>query len=362
MQDRLRQLEAAQVAGATEAFLGRRDAVLDSLVNAEEAAHGNERLLELFGAIRETLSVSVARAAETEVPEAVREWRRQAADRYPELVTGSADGRQVLALSGDFRERPDDLARLMLELDKRTHSTRVAPVVDRAFYGRDLDAVIDAVVASGVLDEVAERQEPAAIAAALDRRSTLGSATWERWSTARQPGDTMDPSSLLGAAGGEGFAQAELVLQLKNASPAGAAELVDAVPDANLDETWEFIFTGLASDATRADALDREVRSQGAKAGREVSDRLDLPFKVIESLLLSYFRLRNRLSDAGWKPVEEQLGSRVTRGHLDAARHQVEGDPEAEEFEVVSLGIRMGSDVLHKAVVRGITADESSED
>ena len=146
------------------------------------------------------------------------------------------------------------------------------------------------------------------------------------------------------------------------ADPAVAAATVASLPESALADVWRYLDRHVRTDVVRVAALDREVRTAGEKAGQEISDQLDLPFKVIESLLLSYFRLRNRLSDAGWDTVEAQLGNRLARDQLDSTRHQVGGDPRAAEFEVVSLGIRMGPQVLHRAVVRGLPTTDASED
>ena len=50
-------LEEAQRSGATTALVERREALIEALGEAEEAARGNERLIELFEAIRQAVGV-----------------------------------------------------------------------------------------------------------------------------------------------------------------------------------------------------------------------------------------------------------------------------------------------------------------
>ena len=228
-----------------------------------------------------------------------------------------------------------------------------------SIYVRDLQGALDKTIESGLLDEVSATGTPAPLAEALERRkATLGELAWSRW--AAEQGESPHaplPDLLVQAARGAEHAEAQLDRVLGQARTPELREALEAPNAQELEVVWSYVSARLALLRRRLVDLDREVKGQDIRAGRAIAEQLSLPFQLIESLLLSYFRLRARLQGAGWKQVEQRLGRRLSRTQLDPARHQIEEGDDAELFEVRSLGIQVGSEVVYKAVVKGLAAE-----
>ena len=109
--------------------------------------------------------------------------------------------------------------------------------------------------------------------------------------------------------------------------------------------------------------LRADARAQERRIGAELGRELDLPFKLIESLMFSYFGLRSSLAEAGWKQIATKgLGEVISREKLDPELHEVRGSADADRFIVRTLGIKFDGQTVSRAVVEGLTTPDAPSD
>jgi hypothetical protein len=137
-------------------------------------------------------------------------------------------------------------------------------------------------------------------------------------------------------------------------------DVVDAVSTEALASAWSLVTAGLANRLRQAESLEQEVRTRGMEVMERVAERLDPPLRAIEGLMVGYFRLRRRLSAAGWRPIEEQLGKELRYEQLDPALHEIDGVSEAERFAVRSMGVRVRGRPIRRAVVEPLEHEEDA--
>ena len=390
------ELEELLSQGTTQALAEKREEVLSALSEAREAAAGNERLAELFAEIGKTIggpsdqtlvseveqsgdragstAYESAGGVESGAPAGVADWRESATLRFPGVV--GLPG-QELTPTDDLVSHGEELLELLSELDRRAHSKRVAPVADRAHYRADLEAMVDAIIGGAVIraaggeggeliaaDGLGE-SGPKLVELLDGGRPELRSLFWERWMqregadgpgadlgsalrrSAVQPGDQAALSMLSAAVRDLDFETAEVA----------ATEL----PTGQMGAAWDACAALLELDLRKERELRDRERSKEKTIGTRMATDFSLPFEVIEHLLFSYFRLRERLAGAGWGRIEDRLGRIRKREQLDPSLHEVRGGEGATRFAVRSLGIKFDGAPITRAVVEAIDGEEQLE-
>jgi hypothetical protein len=349
------QLEPMASSDAAAALAHRRALVLSALDQAERAGEGNDALLAHLGSIRRAVQGIGGDEVLPEVPEELREWRRAMAERLGSLVRPGAEESEALNFDASaVKQHPAELLRTLAELDQRVNSPRVSTLEARRHAARDLAAGVEAAVAGGLLDERAVD-----VARAVRARPVLAQALWARWA-AQDGGSRADRLASALAAVGDAEPSAHLVGLMQLDALAGACEssdlaaAVEALDDAAQDAAWRSTRQALDSRLERQKALESQVKAAGVSVMEEVAGRLDAPLRAIEGLMVSYFRLRGLLHDAGWRRVQDTLGEVLTAEKVDPERHEVQGFEQADEFLVRSLGLYVRGGRVRRAIVEGM--------
>lgn len=369
-----RSAEAVQ-RGSTEALTRFRGTLLTELDSVSSAAEGNARLSELLDEVRTvlaglegdvTIEATGGPPSPAEAPSAaVAEWRREATTRYGDVLEPTGDRSQNLTLRADVNGHEEQLAALVSELDRRAHSTRVAPPADRAHYLADLEAVLAGAIERGVIRIEADELQTAGRGNELGRVVTDGRAPlrelfWRVWRARNETGGgpALLASALRSAAAEPASPSSISGLEAALDGAHARDELRDAVGVLAPPKRGGAFTTAVALlrlDLRAADEARAKERDRELAVGRRIAAELDLPFRVIENLMFSYFRFREAIGRAGWRPVEERLGRTVSRDRIDPERHEIlDDDGTAEAFAVRSLGIRYKGTTLQKATLEAV--------
>jgi hypothetical protein len=211
---------------------------------------------------------------------------------------------------------------------------------------------VDHVVDLGLLD--------AELATAVSSRPALGQLAWARW--AEREGD---PAVELGhvlstvvAPRGRQQALLKVDALVTRGTDEVLADVIDAIPGDSLHGAWPIVTAGLANRLRQAENLEQEAKSRGVEVMERVAERLDPALRAIEGLTVGYHRLRRRLGDAGWKPIEETLGKELRFDQLDPSLHEIDGNSDAERFIVRSTGIRVRGRPVRRALVEPLDEAE----
>lgn len=328
------------------------DAVFAALHKAEVASEGNDSMQRHFDAVRRAVGSALAVERATEVPEAVAAWRLEVAERFPDAIDLPSDGREPLRVRSSAPS--ESVLRVLSELDRRVHSTRVVTAPERTHLRHDLLNCIDHVVRGDLIE--------GPTSATLSARSALGQLVWGRWAD-----QTLDPAgelvriltTPLDASSRQGALLKVDALAARMADET-ATQVVEALPADALGDAWSIVTAGLAGRLRQAESLHQEVKSRGTEIMERVAERLEPSLRAIEGLMVGYFRLRRQLSAAGWRPIEETLGKELTREALDPDAHEIDGSGEAERFIVRSLGVRVRGRPIRRAVVEPLEAWEDA--
>jgi hypothetical protein len=273
----------------------------------------------------------------------VARWRLATAARHSEAVETPDDGRSPL----EFRAGApvESIGRVLLELDQRVHSPRVVTAQERTHLRQDLIRCVDYVVAAGLLD--------GDLAVAISSRAALGQLVWGRWAEHES-----DPAVELGLTLGASVAprdRQQALLKVDALVTRGTeevlADVVDAIPADASSDAWAIVTAGLANRLRQAESLEQEAKSRGVEVMERVAERLDPALRAIEGLMVGYYRLRQRLADAGWKPIEDTLGKELRFEQLDPSLHEIDGSSDADRFIVRSTGIRVRGRPVRRALV-----------
>jgi hypothetical protein len=326
------------------------DAVLAALADAERASEGNEAIRRHFDSVRRAVQLAVGTEDDGGVPEGVARWRSATADRYGDAVALPAGADAPLSfLPG---APPVAVGRVLLELDQRVHSPRVVPAQDRAHLRQDLLRSID--------HAVGERLLEGELGAAIGGRPALAQLVWARW--AERINDPGAELAQVFAGAREPHTRRQALLKVdalvERVGGDALGEVAEGIPAERLPDAWTIVTTGLANRLRQEDALEREVKSRGVEVMERVAERLDPPLRALEDLLVGYARLRRRLAEAGWRPIEEELGKELRFGQLDPNLHEIDGSSEAERFIVRSMGISVRGRPVRRAVVEPLDAAE----
>lgn len=346
------QLEEALEQGATEALVAQRETIMEALEEAEKAGQGNQRLIELFRDIRSVISGFGADEQGDESPStAVVEWRRQTAGKYASVVR--ARNGVPLEPRHELQAHQEALTELLLDLDRRAHSTRGAPLADRRHYQADVAALVQAVVDQGLVDP-ANTEGESPLEGSLERsQPALRSTLWSAWAQRKDHsvGDDLAVALRWPSNDVQGLFMLEATIDIAEIDDLRSA--VAAFEADEVEPAWDRVLELLELDTREVAQLEQQSRTQEVEIGERVADRLDLSFKVIEDFLFSYFRLRQRLAEAGWRQVEDTLGRERRRDQLKAEDHEVIDGENADRFLVRSLGIKYKGKTLRRAVVEG---------
>lgn len=323
-------------------------AVLAALDSAEGASEGNDAIQGHFDAVRRAIGSVLASREGTEVPEGVVRWRNATAERFPDAVAEPDGDSPIRLREGAPR---GEVMRVVAELDQRVHSPRVVSAEERNHLRQDLLRCIDYIVDEHLAEE--------ATASALSGRAALGQLVWARWvERAEDPGTDLI-NVLITPVEPQGRQQAllkvdALASRLEEETMVAA---VHTVPIDALAGAWALVTAGLANRLRQVEKLEQEAKSRGVEVMERVAERLDPPLRAIEGLMVGYFRLRRQLSAAGWRPIEETLGKELRRDQLHPDRHEIDGSSEADRFVVRSMGVRVGSRPIRRAVVEPLEAE-----
>lgn len=318
-------------------------AVLAALREAEGASEGNDALQGHFDAVRRAVESVVTADEAVGVPAAVARWRIETAERFADAVEAPDDGSSSLRLRDGAPAAA--VLRVLSELDQRVHSPRVVTAVERRHLRQDLLHCIDHVVDARLVEGEA--------GIALSSRPALGQLVWERWAE-RASNPSVDLADTLSAAVDARERQQALLkvdALVSRETEEAITDVVDALPPHALRGAWSIVTAGLANRLRQVESLEQEAKTRGVEVMERVAQRLDPPLRAIEGLMVGYFRLRRRLSDAGWRPIEETLGKELLYEQLDPNLHEIHGSPEAERFVVRSMGLRVRGRPVRRAVV-----------
>jgi hypothetical protein len=241
---------------------------------------------------------------------------------------------------------------VLLELDQRVHSPRVVTAQERTHLRQDLLRCIDHIVDSGLVE--------AELATAVSSRPALGQLVWARWAE-REDDPAVELGHVLSTAVEPPDRQQALLkvdALVTRGSEEVLAEVADAIPAGSLNDAWPIVTAGLANRLRQAESLEQEVKSRGVEVMERVAERLDPALRAIEGLTVGYYRLRRRLADAGWKPIEETLGKELRFDQLDPNLHEIDGNSDAERFIVRSTGIRVRGRPVRRALVEPLDEAE----
>jgi hypothetical protein len=198
------------------------------------------------------------------------------------------------------------------------------------------------------------------LATAVSSRPALGQLVWSRWADSES-----DPAVELGHVLSTPVAsrdRQQALLKVDALVTRGTeevlTEVVDAIPADALDNAWPIVTAGLANRLRQAESLEQEAKSRGVELMERVAERLDPALRAIEGLAVGYYRLRRRLADAGWKPIEETLGKELRFDQLDPNLHEIDGNSDAERFIVRSTGIRVRGRPVRRALVEPLDEAE----
>ena len=272
-QERIADLNRALDAGATEALLTQRQAVLEALQEAEAAGKGNERLLELFRDIRETIGafgVDTGQEEQTDAPsDGVQEWRAEAAKRSSGVVKNDSKG-GGLSPRKEISGHADEAARLVGELDKRVHSPRVVPLADRRHYRNDLVALIRAMAAQGMLDEI-EPQNGASLARVLESGAPdLQALVWKEWANRSGRDEETDLTVALADAD-SGRSEGQMLFRLEAVVACVESDdirrTVNSLPIEDLSVGWSRLQRLLIADLRKVGELEQREKRQETTIG-----------------------------------------------------------------------------------------------
>lgn len=340
-----------------EAISAKLNEVIDSIDVAERAAAGNDDLLRHFAVIRQTMRGMREGGAQQDIPEAVRQWRVEAAVRYPRVVEAPGNGLEPLRFADDFRGEAEDVRPLLDELDQRAHSARVTAAEDRAHHVLDVAACARGIAAAGLLDGPGALDVPSS-------RAALSQTLWGAWAeTHRSEAGARLAESLTKEV--ERGQEASLVLRVDAlATMASTEELIAAATDLDggaLLLAWKRLRPALVSRARELAALEGQARARSVSVMERIGDSLSPSLRALESVMASYFRMRRLLSDAGWKPVEQTLGRAKSPDELVPTEHQVLGPLEAPEYFVRTHGIKVRGHVIDKAIVEAVEGEDPEQ-
>jgi hypothetical protein len=318
-------------------------AVLAALRDAEHASEGNVAIENQFDAIRRAVESVLATSEVAGVPADVSRWRSEAAARYPDDVIAADNGQVPLQLA-ETAPAPV-VMRVLDELDQRVHSTRVVTAAERTHLRRDLLDCVDHIVRSRMLEGSAAEK--------FSSRPALGQLIWARWAEQSE-----DPTAaMLTVLGAEPDRQTRQLTLLKadalasHLSDEMSSDIAGELSTEALRNAWSLVTAGLANRLRQADSLEQEAKTRGVEVMERVAERLDAPLRAIEGFVVGYYRLRRRLSDAGWKPIEDTLGKELRYEQLDPNLHEIDGTADAELFVVRSTGVRVRGRPIRRAVV-----------
>jgi hypothetical protein len=328
------------------------DAVLAALHDAEVASEGNESMQRHFDAVRRAVESALATERMSEVPDAVVGWRREVAERFSAAIDVTDGGREPLRVRAGAPS--ESVLRVLSELDRRVHSARVVTAPERIHLRQDLLRCIDYVVDGDLLEGPA--------GAALGARSALGQLVWGRWAdqTADPAGELVRTLTTPLVASSRQGALLKVDALAARTGDETAAHVVEALPADAVVDAWSIVTAGLAGRLRQVESLQQEVKSRGTEIMERVAERIDPSLRAIEGLMVGYFRLRRRLSAAGWRPVEETLGKELAREQLEPDAHEIDGTPEAERFIVRSMGVRVRGRPVRRAIVEPLEQGEEA--
>lgn len=323
-------------------------AVLDALNQAESMSEGNDAIETHFESVRRAVESVLTSADTNELPVGVISWRSETAARFPEAVEAPGGGRTPLAFSA--AAPAEAVRRILAELDQRVHSARVVTAEERTHLRQDLLACIDYIVETGLVE--------ASSGAVLGGRPALGQLVWARWAELRPApsGDLVEVLSMPVEPRDRQQALLKADALAGQTSPDSSAEVVEAIATEALPSAWSLVTAGLSNRLRQAESLEKEAKTRGVEVMERVAERLDPPLRAIEGLMVGYFRLRRRLSDAGWRPIEELLGKELRYDELDPNLHEIDGSAEAERFVVRSMGVRVRGRPIRRAVVEPLNS------
>ncbi|MCB0857323.1 MAG: hypothetical protein KDB57_04280 [Solirubrobacterales bacterium] len=372
-----RQLSESLKVGAPESLVERQRIVLDALADARKEADGNDRIVVLLDEIGQTIGETSegqsdqpavapsGKGAGTNLgdpPDAVLAWRETTTDRYPGLVVLDS---QILLFAPDSGTDDGRLLALMKDLDRRSHSKRVAPVSEREHYRDDLVRLLDSVLDSELvaIEEAGSSLKPdprlgdsgAAMIELLDGgRPELRELFWQR---ANERGDESQSNQLATALQrcadqpGDDSALSMLSAALDASDSGDAERAVRELSPEQTENAWRALSALFSIDLRNENSLRTQERDQESKIGRQMAADFELRFEAIERLLSSYFRLRERLAESGWRRVEDRLGRTYRRDRLDPTEYEIRKDDGGDLFVVKTMGIKFGGQTVSRAIV-----------
>lgn len=371
--------------GTPESLLERQRIVLDALEGAKEEADGNQRIVELLGEIGRTIggntgdqsdrglatrSSGNAESSLGEPPAAVLDWRKGAVDRFAGIVKLNG---QILIFPTDSVSDGVELLGLIKELDRRSHSKRVAPVSEREHYREDLVRLLDSILDSGLVavDKRGSTLTPNArlsdsgtgIAELLDGgRPELRDLFWQRVNSRGEDGGSSQLFMALERSAdhpGDGPALSMLSAALDSADPGDAEEAARSLAADQIGNAWDATSALLSMDLRSEEDLRVQEREKEAKIGREMGSDFELRFEAIERLLSSYFRFRERLAESGWGKIENRLGRTYRREKIDPAEYEIRNDNGGDLLVVKTMGIKFNGQIVSRAIVEPVLEDRA---
>lgn len=349
IQQEIEEIEAAFKEESTQALMRRRAEVLAALDEASGSAKNNEELRDQLELIRGALRLSLGHEVSDAPSAEVAAWRDAFLPR-----TDSVPTTEALA-----RLSAEELRSLLGQLDSRAFGRGVVPAADRPHYEADLSVAVQAYVASGFFG--------GDYAAAPDFRPSpaLRHKIEAEWAAHLGEEAEEQLERILANSGSSPDAPRLIGVLARHLDGSQILDAVEGLDEDDLQEAVVAASAGVRHSARRLDRAQTSQRSQEGKAMTRIAGRLQAPFEAIESYLFSYFRLRAILANAGWGTVANHLGEELKRSDLVPGRFTLrssEEAAEATEFVVRSLGIRVGSEPVHPAIVEPVTGQEEERD
>jgi hypothetical protein len=133
--------------------------------------------------------------------------------------------------------------------------------------------------------------------------------------------------------------------------PRLAAALSGSASTEQIQTLWMLVREPLT--ARRRELADAERRASGREASvmERVGSRIEPSLAAVEALLFSYFRFRQALAVAGWRPVEPTIGLSKAPRDVDPEQHDTQGALDAHRYAVRTLGLKVKGRTIARAVV-----------